>query len=609
VTAANPDPVWATHGHLYKGTITNSGGTYSIRLTGPIVLNGTLAPKPDTLNPQGLSNPIDIAVSSKTGRMFVADGGSNQQIFEFDGSSLEVASVTGTPGGYGQSTTRTCNANIHADTFWLDYVPVGIGTTRPWMTVDNEDGLWVGDYTSSTVLHFTRSSSSEPYAYHNGFEMSRWLQSTSVPTNSPNRVFAGPSGMLEYSVSYPNPDPAASASPPTGNSAFTSTRVRNWLPCYYQAQARQTAIAGMADPSAILNSVETVTYPVAGGKSRVETLGHVDYHGGPNAGVNTALVSLPVNGTISLTNNRITTAKIVWFDPNGSYYHYSATKSGEYTIRRYDINGSEADEFPTWDPIGTPIATVTPNKDLGEPTPFCYLTGCDFMPTKTNKIVPVYFGGMPKKATNSSSEQPVYHLAGVPSSGETDAPYSWHTQLEYDIEYPALKNDVNRAEPSTTPENNLGIYSDWGTYAGFQYMGFGVQAADDFIFTGVNGNGQEFSCQFYQYTDDGMMIGQFGWRGAGYPIGNSVSGGHPDVLKVEPLAPGYCADPGTFKVVPYGVDASGNPNYYLYVSDPAYRAGTQRWHIWNTGSIRKITGTGGLGSTLILRVADSKPAK
>jgi hypothetical protein len=599
VTAANPDPVWATHGHLYRGQIIESNGAYRIDLEGPIQLNGTLAPKPDTINPMGLSNPIDVAVSTRTGHIFVADGGSNQQVYEFDRSTLDVASVTGEPGGYGQSTARTCNATIHDNVFWFDYIPVGIGTTRPWMTVDNEDGIWIGDYTTSRVLHFTRSSSSEPYSYHNGINMNRWLDYVAVPSNTPNRVFGGPGDMLEYSVSYPDPDPAASATPLTGNTAFNVTRVRNWLPCFFQAEGR-LSLPGMADPNAILNSVETVTYPLAGGEPRTETLGTVDYHGGLNGGKNTALLSLPVNGTISVVNNRITPPEIVWLDSNGSYYHYSATKGGVYTIRRYDIIGSEADSFPKWDSIGTPIATVAPNKANGEPTPQCFLTGCIFVPTKTNGIVPIYAGGVPGKPTNLSSDPPVYHLAGVPSTGESMGDYAWHTQLEYDIEYPALTNDANRAEPSTTPANNLGIYSNWGTYAGPQYMGFGVQAANDFIFTGINGNGQEYSCQFNQYTDDGMMIGQFGWRGAGYPIGNSVSGGHPDVLKVQALAPGYCANPGMFKVITKGVDSTGSPSYYLYVSDSAYRAGPQRWHIWNTGSIRKLTGTAALKSVVTL---------
>jgi hypothetical protein len=34
-----------------------------------------------------------------------------------------------------------------------------------------------------------------------------------------------------------------------------------------------------------------------------------------------------------------------------------------------------------------------------------------------------------------------------------------------------------------------------------------------------------------------------------------------------------------------------NGDYYLYVTDEGYRAGIQRWHIWNTSSIGRLTGT------------------
>ena len=50
-----------------------------------------------------------------------------------------------------------------------------------------------------------------------------------------------------------------------------------------------------------------------------------------------------------------------------------------------------------------------------------------------------------------------------------------------------------------------------------------------------------------------------------------------------------------FKVLEVGRD------YYIYVPDEGYRAGVQRWHISNLGSIREYEGTAPLGGTMELK--------
>ena len=219
---AGRDPLWKTYGSLVKIVFANGGNQPVIAGILPIPSLGDGAVQ--------LSNPVDISLSPVTGHLFVADGGANQQVFEFDPTTLALLSATGTPGGYGlSSSSASCNANIGNTTFWLDYIAIFTGVTHPWISVDNEDHLWIGDYSTSRILRFQKSAGQ--YVYAGMSQMNRWQMLVSVPRNAPTRVFAGTNGMLEYQVDYPNPDPAAGSHPPSGNTAFSSTPVRNWLPC------------------------------------------------------------------------------------------------------------------------------------------------------------------------------------------------------------------------------------------------------------------------------------------------------------------------------------------------------------------------------------------
>ncbi len=608
VTSDNPDPIWERHSYLFRARIIKAGNQYIASVVGPVRLDGPAAPPITGLNPLGLSNPVDVALSSSTGNVFVADGGINQQVYEFKPSALtgtkaseavvSVISATGDLGGYGQSTANNCNSSMTGDKLWLDAWPIGTGASRPWMSVDDNDGIWVGDFTSSRVLHYTRTSGTDHFALKDAISMGRWLDFLAVPANEPNRVFSGPNGMLEYEVNYPTPDPAV-GSAALHQAAFSSTPTHNWLPCFMQAEGRIGA--GLADGHVYLRSAETVRYATADGTPTKQTLATVAYHGGPNSFSKWATVNLQSNGEVSLANNRIHNTSLAWLDANGSYYHYSRTDD-TYTLQRFDITGADATGLPKWNLTPTVLATINAVPDTGALTPACFFGGCNFQPTKTRGIIPVYVGGRPKFETTFSDQPPVYHLGGfaTSSSGIPQNPV-WHSQLEFDVQFPTLANAKDRNTASITPENNLGIYSNWGTYAGFQAMGFGAQAVDDFIFTGINGNGYEYGCQFHQYTDDGMLIAQFGWRATGEAAGLVGFAGYPKAMIGQPLAPGACVNPQMFRVVRVGADADGSPNYYMYVGDTSYRAGAQRWHIWNTGSIGRLTGTAALGSQIQLR--------
>ena len=59
--------------------------------------------------------------------------------------------------------------------------------------------------------------------------------------------------------------------------------------------------------------------------------------------------------------------------------------------------------------------------------------------------------------------------------------------------------------------------------------------------------------------------------------------------------PGYCGDQGQFKVVPYG------SNYVAYIGDESYIHGVHMWMISNLSSLKRMAGSGTLGSTVTVQ--------
>lgn len=491
----------------------------------------------------GLDNPADVVVDPLNGHLFVSDGGASQQIKEFDPATGRQLSALGTPGGYGRG--AACDPTIRPTTFWLDFNFRHTGSSMPWISVDESGDLWVGDFTSGRILHF-----------HQGklvgrIEESRWTYHVSIPRADPARVFAGWNGMLEYKVDYEIPlEPSDPLDPRVRHSW---TLVRNWYPCFLQAEAGQQA--GKAAEMGIVEKLRNG-----------QTYGLVTYHGGP-FGNDNALVTLPEDGHLRFENNRIKTFRYESIEPNGDFYFVTRSGKGtvQFTINRYSVTGFDAQNFPLWDD-GTPIASMTVDMTKGSPYPACPF--CDLAPSDGG-IIPIYSG--PSFHSRAAPGTPAFHLGGLPVHGTE---LQWQTMPEKPIRFP----DGHGTYPA-----NLSRYE----------AGNDAHAIGHDVFAGVNGVWFDFSCQFYHYRDDGLMVGQFGWRRWDNHV--HMSPGLPDPVAGDALAPGFCGNDLIFRIVPVGKD------YYMYVPDEGYRSGTHRWHIWNLDSIRELSGEAALGATIELK--------
>ncbi len=491
----------------------------------------------------GLENPVDVAVDPINGHLFVADGGASQQVKEFDPRTGRLLSALGTPGGYGQG--ASCDPTVRPTTFWLDLNFRATGSTLGWIAVDEGGDLWVGDFTSERILRF-----------HHGqlvarIEESRWNFHVSVPRSDPTRLFGGWNGMWEYKVDYSVP---LEPSDPLDPKAKHSWRmIRNWYPCFLQAEAGQQD--GKAAELAVADE-----FPNG------QMYGLVNYHGGPFV-IDNALVSLPENRHLKVVNNRIQTSRFEGIGDNGDFYRVTRSGRGtvQFTIDRFSLTGFDAQGLPLWD-NGTPIAMMTADMAKGSPYPACSF--CDLAPSEGG-IIPVYSGqGVhPDVASGALA----FHLGGLPVNGTA---LQWQAMPEKPIRFPD-GHGTYPGIPSRFPHGNIAF------------------AVHHDIFAGVNGVWLDFSCQFYHYRDDGLMVGQFGWRR--FDDHNHASPGLPDPRAGKTLAPGYCSNDQTFKFVQIGKD------YYMYVPDEGYRAGIHRWRIWNLDSIREMSAEAEIGATVELK--------
>jgi len=153
-----------------------------------------------------------------------------------------------------------------------------------------------------------------------------------------------------------------------------------------------------------------------------------------------------------------------------------------------------------------------------------------------------------------------YHLGGV-ASGRTD--WSW------------------KASPGamlTTPDGH-GTFSDANAFGGHNGIAALVEGSN--IFQGYDGQYASFSSQWMHWSEDGLLIGQFGT-----PAYQPTDGNH---------AEGSAGNIGTMSTVSVGSDI------YLYNSDESIHPGVHQWKISNLDSIHELIGTTTLGEAVTLQ--------
>ncbi len=359
-----------------------------------------------------LSNPVSVSVNTITGSIFIADGGNSQQIKEFDPKTNRIISELGRHGGYEAS--GSCNATVTNDTFWLDPGPniarmhvVGLNSPfQSWVSAADNGDLWVGDFTTSRILHFSRVGSS--WKYIDRIMYLPWDYYSSVPSANPTRVFGGPSGFLEFNVDYSVPNEPGDPEQKAGKHSWQL--VRNWLPC---AVNKDTGLD-------LATQMVAFSFPGSGVVGAVLSNASHNFE---------TLLRLNENGI--LTAKRMTTALSGYtaFDAHGNYYRNVRQQKGLVTsvsVQRFRMSGPDPAGFPTWDTTAEPIGSYLADHQNGDPAPKSQRA--TYWPS-SNGIIPMFD---PDHNPDVLPGHTAYHLGGLPVHGHQLA---WASMPEKQIAY------------------------------------------------------------------------------------------------------------------------------------------------------------------------------
>ncbi len=524
--------------------------------------NGSIALSPI----EALSNPMAIAISPITGNLFVADGGKNQQVYEYS-PSLTLLRTLGVAGGYRAGSG--CDAKITNYKFWFDQgqtgatIPTGLGGSMfaNFVWPDDRGGLWVSDIGTYRVLHYVLVGGK--WNYENRQMYQPFEVNNVMATNDPRRILGGQSGvgLIEFDIDYARKPMEGDPDPTLGGTGWWEEKY-NWLACIV-SHPNYAANGSSGFPRVIdfwVNPMNDTTL--------------IAFQDSKNI-LQRAIAN--ANGTVNVLSN----ADIVgtrynphsYLSPDGEQWLMTAGGAGGSHVGadRYPVKAFDSYNLPI---LGTRVHQDGPivNNALGQPV-----------------LTPSLFNGAPSSGgiftvlqgsanTVAPSSSPKFHLGGFVAGASM---FTWLALPE---------KDISEADGEMSfPALNIGSVA---------YGGTEVFSLNHDIFAEFNGNGFAWGCQFWHYSDDGTALGQFGYLPSIAPVTTFQEGSQQNV----PLGavgrwkvPGFCGDQGLFKVAQVGLD------YFTYIGDESYIHGIHLWKIANLGSLSKTSGVGKLGSTLILR--------
>jgi hypothetical protein len=482
----------------------------------------------NTIGPSfpGVVDPLAITVDPSTGNLFVVDGGSSQQIKQFSESG-QLLSTYGDAGGYTDCNPTVSNSRLFLDdTAGVGYT-VGMGyPSLPFVTVLPDGSFWFSDQGNARTLHISAQGD-----YLEQIAYLRFLYHVNVDHGNPSRVFAND---LEFNVDLTkalvpgDPDPALG-----GDGSWKL--VENWAACmpthyapyFYQVQTMPNGItyAGTRDND-ISNSFGE-------------------------------LAELPVSGPVQFSGQNLGDAAgaqcVGYMNNDGSLgcWSYNSVAGVESQIAyRQDLTGYDPNNWPVWGDSYA-IASVpvsNPNDPYGSNG-----WAQNLWPQATTGGILVTYNTEP--ATPGED----HHVGGVQIGGND---WIWKASPGEDILSP----------------DGQGTFPD--TYSGND--GITALAEGNSIFEGFAGNYFDFSSQWMQWSEDGLLIGQFGHACNPPPADGS-------------LWPGCGGNIATM------FTASANGNIYLYNSDENYHPGVHQWTISGLDSIHEISGTAQIGGTVTLQ--------
>ena len=500
-----------------------------------------------------LSHPVSVATNGLTDHLFVLDGGSSQQMKEYD-SSLRLVATYGVNGGY-----NDCNPTVRNDHLLLDDTAVkGVSMSNgSWITVEESTGdVWIQEGgMRSRILHLAAHSSGNgqtPYSYANQIQFQHPNYQLGVSETMPTRVFAG---LFEYSVSYDPQAPIQPGDPDPGlNGNGAWSLAKNWGVC---------ADGGGGSPSV------GMTYPgVRGDIKGAEKLSNGHVYAEVSDGSTLYVYELPLNDSAPMRLTSTAFRNFQWkrlFRDGSLGWGGAGGKlpSNSETIYTAAPPAFDSQNNPHWSGQ-TPVATLK-----FDSTDLPLLDGGwgsapgGIWPT-TGGYYPIY---QPGRLFNSSQTTRYPHLGAIKAGSTT---YAWTAMPEVCMTLPDAHGGFP-CQPGYGNHNGIGPEQTEGSNIFVMYDGQYSTAGD----------------QIYHYWEDGLMVGQFG-----------NSSPHPDNFLAN-IPAGQANNTAAMATVLVGADV------YLYNTDESDHSPLHRWHVSNLDSVHEFSASSPLGASSTLQLAAS----
>ncbi|WP_213807418.1 FlgD immunoglobulin-like domain containing protein [Granulicella sp. dw_53] len=409
---------------------------------------------------KGLSMPAYLTTNKINNHVFVLDGGTSQQVKEFDLSDHLVRTY-GDLGGYTDWNPTITNKRLLLDNTATKGIPT---STSSWLRVSPENELWLCDGgNAGRILHISATNT-----YIDQIQFQQETYSVGIGQSLPNRMFRGG---IEYEINYAVPLLPGDPDPLRGGNGSWKM-VRNWsvgaegakgsLPANYQPLAGGS---GIINPEILSN-------------------GHIYAHIVDGVTHRYSEVELPLSGTAPL--RFISTLNVNQGDyplqTDGSLMkEVTSGKSPNRTItfQKKRLLGFDENNNPIRDDYRD-VATVNYN-ETSEPRFSSGWGVTEPLQRSQSGVYPIF--------TTGPYALGAPHLGGMIAGRSS---FLWKTMREANIKVP-------------DPAGSFPAGTGFGGH-----NGIATSVVGDNIFASYDGQYASWGNQHYHYWTDGLMIGQFG---------------------------------------------------------------------------------------------------
>lgn len=406
----------------------------------------------------GLSNPVAVAVERNNNHLFVLDGGTSQQLKEYDATNTLVRTY-GDLGGYTDH-----DPNITLTRLNLDSMATLGTTTRigAWVSVQENGDVWFSDAgTGARILHVTPSGNT--FNYVNQIDYTPTSYNAVIDHNDPTRLFRA---YLEYQIDYSVPNQPGDPDPTQGGNGSWKL-VRNW-----EVSGPASLPVGVSDKDVML-SVETLS----NGRTYAQVITGV-----PGGSIlDDYEVELPATGPMRYiqTDGRFLQFILQRDGSLTSTNPYSNAVTTSFSVTKQALTGFDSSGNPLR-AAAVNVATVNVNPDAQPININGWSIVTPMWPT-TGGVYPIYQA--PFKGTLGFP-----HLAGVVAGRSS---YLWMNNRERCMVYPDF-------------QGGFSCVDGFGGHAGIA-----APAEGHHIIAGYDGQYATWGNSYSDYYEDGLLVGEF----------------------------------------------------------------------------------------------------